>query len=124
MHLSLSHYLKASALKWGAILNMAKVRLELIANPQRYRFFEKGMGGGVSYISIRYRYSKANNKYLKSYDPKQESKHIIYLDANKLSGFKWADPKKLDLGKYTSNSSNECLLEVDLEYPKKVTRST
>ena len=38
------------------------------------------MSGEVSYISNKY--SKANNKYLKSYDPKQESKHIIYLDAN------------------------------------------
>ena len=39
----------------------------------------------VSYISNRY--SKANNKYLKSYDPKQEPKHIINLDANNLYGY-------------------------------------
>ena len=39
------------------------------------------MRGGASYISKRY--SKANNKYLKSYDAKQEYKHI-YLDANSL----------------------------------------
>ena len=82
------------------------------------------MRGGVSYISNRY--SKANNKYLKSYDPKQESKHI-YLDANNLygyalsnfcptSGFKWIDPKEFDLNKYTSNSSKGCVLQVDLEY--------
>ena len=30
---------------------------------------------------------KITNKYLKSYDPKQESKHIIYLDANNLYGY-------------------------------------
>ena len=52
------------------------------------------------------RYSKANNKYLKSYDPKEESKHIIYLGANNLyryaifkflqtSGFKWIDLKRV-----------------------------
>ena len=40
-----------------------------------YIFFEKGMKGGFS--SITNIYSKANNNYLKSYDPKQESKHII-----------------------------------------------
>ena len=33
------------------------------------------MRGGVSYIFKRY--SKANNKYLKSHDPKQKLKHII-----------------------------------------------
>ena len=41
---------------------------------------KKGMRGGVFYIF----YSKVNNKYLKCYDPKQESEHIIYLDVNNL----------------------------------------
>ena len=31
-----------------------------------YFFVEKGMRGGISYIAKRY--SKANNKYMKSYD--------------------------------------------------------
>ena len=72
-----------------------------------------------------------NQQYLKTYDPKQESKHIIYLDVNSLydyampkffpkSGFKWIDPKVLDLNKYTSNSSKGCVLEVDLEYSKEL----
>ena len=82
-----------------------------------YIFFEKGTRGGVSYISGRY--SKSNNKYRNSYDPKPESKHITYVDANNLygsamsksfstTGFKWIDPKEFDLNKYTSNSSKEC----------------
>ena len=65
-------------------------------------FFEKGMRGRVSYICKRY--SKVSNKYLKSYEPKQESKHIIYLNANNFYGyamskflqkssFKWIGPK-------------------------------
>ena len=63
------------------MLNMRKVELELIQDPEMYIVFEKGMRVGVFYISNRY--NKANNKYLKSQDPKQESKHI-YLDANYL----------------------------------------
>ena len=34
------------------------------------------------------------------------------------SGFKWINPKEFDLNKYTSNSSEGCVLEVDLEYTK------
>ena len=41
--------------------------------------------GGVSYISMGY--TKASNRYLKSYDPKQESEHIIYLDVKNLYGY-------------------------------------
>ena len=33
------------------------------------------------------RCSKENNKYFKSYNPKQESKHAIYLDANNGYGY-------------------------------------
>ena len=105
----LSHHLSAPALSWDAILNTTKVKLEVISYPDMYIFFEKGMRGGVSYISNRY--SKANNKYLKSYDPKQESKHIIHLDAKNLYG----RAKEFDLSKYTSNSSEGCVLEMDLE---------
>ena len=35
-------------------------------------------------------------------------------------GFKWIDPKDLDLNKYTSNSSKGRVLQVDLEYPKEL----
>ena len=60
------------------MFNKTKVDLELITGADRYLFFEKGMkGGGVSCIYKRY--NKASNRYLKSYDPKQESKNIIYL---------------------------------------------
>ena len=36
------------------------------------------------------------------------------------SGFKWLDPKKFDLIKYTSNSSKGCVLKVNHEYPKEL----
>ena len=66
---------------------------------------------------------------MKSYDPKQESKHSKYLDVNNLYGyamfklfpttrFRWIDPEEFDLNKYTGSSSKECILEVDFEYPK------
>ena len=55
---------------------MKKIELELIRGSHMSIFFEKGPRGKIVYISNNYR--KASNKYLKPYDPKQESKHIIY----------------------------------------------
>ena len=122
-----SHYLSETDLSWDAMLKMTKNEPELIPEPEMFIFFEKGTSGRISYIPNKY--SRANNKYLKAYDPKQESKHVIYLDTNKLygytmskflptSGFKWIDPKVFDLNKCTSSSSKRCVLEVDLGYLK------
>ena len=83
------------------MLKMTKIKLELISDLDMYILFEKGTTGGICYISNTYR--KGKNKYFKSYDPKQESKHIICVDANDLYGykmskffpareFKWIDP--------------------------------
>ena len=80
-----NHYSSAPGLRWHEMLKMTKIELELIPDPDMYIFFEKGTRGGISYISNRY--SKANKKYLKSCDPKQEWKHIIYLDTNNLFGY-------------------------------------
>ena len=63
---------------------MIKIELKRIPDPDICIFFDKVTRGGISYIN---RYSKANNKYLKSYDPNEESKHIIYLDANDFYGY-------------------------------------
>ena len=63
-----------------------------------YLFIEKGLKGGISYIAKRH--SRANNKYMKNYDPTKLSKYISYLDMNNsygwgmnvylpYGGFKW-----------------------------------
>ena len=111
------------------MLKIQKTELELISDLAMNIFFEKGTIGGISYISNRY--NKAKTKCLKSYDLKEESRHIIYWDRYNLhgyaiskfyprTGFKWIDQKKFDLNKYTSNNSKGCVLEFDLEYPKEL----
>ena len=55
-------------LSWDAMLKTKKGELELSPDPDMYIFFEKGIRGGISYISNRY--GKVNNRYLISCDPK------------------------------------------------------
>ena len=96
-----SHYLIAPGLSLDVMLKMTKIKLEPIPDPDMYIFIEKGTWGVTAYISNRY--SKAKNKCLKSHDPKQESKQIIYLPNNlycytmskflATNGCKWINPK-------------------------------
>ena len=92
---------------------MTKVELGLISDIGMYLCFEKGMRDGVSYISKNT--VKTDNKYLTSYDPKNSTKCITYLDKKNLYGyamskpfpsgvFKWLDPAKFNLNKYGDDS--------------------
>ena len=66
------------------MLKMTGIRLEKIVDIDMYLFIEKWLRGGITYIAKRY--TKANNKYMKDYDPTKPSKFITYLDMNNLYG--------------------------------------
>ena len=126
------HYFTSPGLSWDAMLKMTNIKLELMTDIDMFPFIEKGMRGGVSYITNRY--GNANNKYMKEYDEKATLKYIMSLDANNLYGwamsqylptgnFKWMTDKeisKIDLGKYKADGKNGLILEVDLEYPQEL----
>ena len=114
------------------MLKMTGVKLEKIFDIDMYLFIEKGLRGGISYIAKRY--AKANNKYMKDYDPKKPSKFITYLDMNNLygwamsgylpyGGFKWLknvdnfDVNSISESNSIENSSTGYILKVHLEYP-------
>ena len=123
------HYFSSPGLSWDAMLKVTGIELDLISDIDMHLFIEKGMRGGISYISKRY--SKENNKYMKYYDSSEESKFIMYFDANNLYGwvmsqylpyseFKWLHRKEISricLNSISENSFVGYVLEVDLEYP-------
>ena len=121
-HLDPAFYYTAPGLAWDACLKITKVRLELLTDYDMLMMIEKGIRGGVSMISTRY--GKANNPYMKDYDPDQPNKFISYLDANNLYG--WAMCKPLPTKGFRFMNKEEmkdwknqpCILEVDLEYPE------
>lgn len=91
---------------------------------------EASIRGGLTQASGRY--SKANNKYMPSYDKDLPSKYLMYYDVNNLYGvamsdylpirnFKWLTPLEIstfNVNEISSDSSTGCILEVDLKYPE------
>ena len=63
------HYLSTPGLSWGTMLQIAKIKLELIPDPDMYIFLKKGTRRGTTYVSNRC--SKANKKCLKFYHAKK-----------------------------------------------------
>ena len=128
-----SYFYSAPGLAWQACLKKTKVELELLTDVDMLLMVEKGIRGGMCQSS--YRYAIANNKYMKNYSKNQESSYLKYLDASNLYG--WATSQKLpvygfewinDLSdinedfikNYDKNGDVGYLLEVDIEYPKKL----
>ena len=137
-----AHYYTSPGLAWDACLKETGQELELLHDYDMLMMFERGIRGGITHISKRY--SEANNKYMKDYNPDKPSKFIQYLDANNLYG--WAMSQSLPTHgfKWMKNLTKETLMdilekandsmanpikkkgyifEVDLEYPKELRKS-
>ena len=116
------HYISSHGLLWDAMLKMTGMRLKKINNIDVNFFLEKGMRGGVSFISKRYSKSDENTE-------------IMYWDANNLygwamiqdlpcCGFKFLSEeeiKVLNINSIPENSLVGYILEVDLEYCGRLT---
>ena len=98
------------------MFSMNKVELDLISDVDMYLSFQKCMKGDVSYIFKRR--SKANNKYLTSYDPKKQQNMLrtknnlcCYAMSKSLltNGFNWLNQAKYNLENYGENSSKNCV---------------
>ena len=116
-----SHYFSSPELSWDAMLKMTGIKLEKINDINVHLFIEKGMRGGISYISKRY-------------SKNDDNKTIMYWDANNLYGWAMIQPLPVSDFKFLSekeinrfnlysideNNSIAYILECDLEYCKKL----
>ena len=130
-----AHYYTSPGLAWDACLKETGQELQLLHDYDMLMMIEKGIRGGITHISKRY--AEANNKYMKSYNPDEESSFIQYLDANNLygwamsqqlptHGFKWmkniTEEKVMEILEKANHSmfnkgKKGYIFEVDLEYP-------
>ena len=125
-----AHFYTAPGLAWKACLKKARIRLELLLDPNMLLMFERGIRGGIT--QSVHRWAKANNPYMGSeYDPREPTRYLQYLDGNNLYGwamsqplptvgFHWVDIKPDEIGELVNNSEKGYLLEVDIVYPKEL----
>ncbi|GFU80620.1 c2H2-type domain-containing protein [Trichonephila clavipes] len=78
-------YFTTPALSWDAMLLHTKVAIELFTDYDMLLFIEKGVRGGISQCCNRY--AIANNRYMSNFNPDDEIKYLMYLDANNLYGY-------------------------------------
>ena len=129
------HYYTSPGLAWDACLKEKGQKLQLLHDYDMLMMFERGIRGGITHISKRY--AEANNKYMKNYNPDEESSFIQYLDASNLygwamsqqlptHGFKWmkdiTKEKVMEILEKANHSmfnkgKKGYIFEVDLEYP-------
>ena len=126
------YYISLPSYAWDCMLKTTGVRIEIFNDKQfdMYLFNEKCKRGGISMMINRY--AKANNPYMKNFNPNEAVKYLMYLDANNLygwamiqklplGGFRWVDDLSIFTEDYCKNIDVEgdsgYMLEVDLEYP-------
>ena len=74
-------YFNAPSPAWDAALQIIKVQLEILNDPDMLLMIESSIRGGIATIS--HRHAKVNNEYMGAeFDPTKESKFISYLDVN------------------------------------------
>ena len=124
------HYFSSLGLCWDAMLKTTGIKFEKISDIDKYLFIKKGLRRGISYTAKRY--AKANNKFIKDYDPKKASTFISCLDMNYLygwamieylpyEGFKWIENvDKFDVMSINKKSLIGYLLEVEFEFADEI----
>lgn len=107
-----------------------KIELDLLSDIDKIDFIKKGIRGGISQCVCRY--AEAKNKYTQDYNANtNDASFLMYLDANNLYGwamsqalphgnFEWVEAENFDLSQINSNVDECYIMEVDLDYPKKV----
>ena len=118
-----SHYISAPGLGWDAMMKMSKIEFELLTDSNMFLLFERAIRGGITQSSLKF--AKANNKYMTTYNPNEESSFIKYLDVNSLyptamslplpyGGFEWYEGTIEDMYK---DDVHGYLVECDVIYP-------
>jgi hypothetical protein len=92
---------------WNVMLYKIEIQLVQLTDPDMYLFCEHVKRGGIS-VNISHRYAEANNKYMKKYNPNEESSYICYYDANNLYGGAMSEKSPYADFRWSQLTKDEC----------------
>ena len=134
------HYFTLPGLTIDSALKMTRVKLDLIKEQDQYEFIEKGIRGGFTFVNDHYLKVNASDIDPAGFDVNRARHEMLYIDANNLYGhalskrlpksnFSWLTEQEMEslartLSSIDLDSDVGYLLEVDLDYPDKIHRST
>ena len=124
-----AHYVSSPHLSWDAMLKFTDAKIELLHDPEMFRFYDGGLRGGICYVPTRY--AKANNPMCPDYDPTKPKTWIVDKDNNNLygaammkpmpyGGFRWLSRAEIDAIDWQAQQMDQEIgytVEVDLDYP-------
>ena len=87
------HSFTLPGFSWQAALKMTNIKLDLITDPDMYKFLEYGIRGGISTITRRHAIADTENS-------------LIYLDANSLYGYAMSQPLPTGQFQFLTNFDN------------------
>ena len=123
-----AHYFTSCHLSGDAFIKIYRADLHLLTDREHLEMAENMIRGGVASIFSR-RFFRANNKYMNSFNPDNESSFGLLLDANNLYGgiieklplflkdFQKVEIPFQEILNTDIDSDVGYTLEVDLEYP-------
>ena len=127
--LDAAHYFSAPGMALDCALKISGVTLEQLDNAGMYDFFENGIRGGISQISLRH--AVANTSAAENYNPNAEHVQLIYIDCNNLygvamsqllptGGFRWLSQTEIERFDVRRDAFGKIgyVMEVDLEIPE------
>ena len=86
------NYFSIPGLSWDSALKSCPVEIELLQDPEMYKFFESGIRGGMTFVKKHYATSDTNTS-------------LFYIDVNNLYG--WALSQPLPFGDFQWVNDNE-----------------
>ena len=103
------NYVSSPSLSWDAMLLHTRQELGLIHDDESRLFFNEAKRGGIVNVGAQ-RYTTANHKYMKKFNPQRKSNFISYLDMNNQYGAAMCDYLPYELDGFVNDMSLDKLL--------------